>query len=71
MEGTPSAADKVVFPYSSMKEATKDRFAKIGGVEQAFRFLKQGYKFIAWSRRTRKRNRDRERAADVPLDKRP
>lgn len=44
-------SEKVVFPYASLSEASKDKYRKIGGPEQAFRFLVKGYKSILWRKR--------------------
>jgi hypothetical protein len=56
----------VQFPYPSLKEATKDKFAKIGGPDQAWRFLVKGFKSLYWRKKTNKaaqrRKRERERA---------
>ena len=41
----------VVFPYTTFAEAYRDKFKKIGGTVQAFRYLAKGYKAIEWRRR--------------------
>jgi len=43
--------EQVTFPYTTFSEASKDKFKKIGGYEQAFRYMTKGYKAIEWRKR--------------------
>jgi hypothetical protein len=54
----------VIFPYKGLPEAIKDGFKKIGGADQAFRFLRKGYKEISWRKRSEESARIRDREAD-------
>lgn len=56
--------EKVVFPYDSLEKAEKDRYKKIGGPDQAFRFLVKGYKSIAWRKRADANQKAQEQAED-------
>jgi hypothetical protein len=58
-------AEPVTFPYANMGEATKDKFKKIGGPDQALRFLKKGYKAVEWRKRTDAAAKAREEAEDA------
>jgi len=56
--------EKVTFPYETLAQAEKDRFKKIGGPDQAFRFLVKGFKSIAWRKRADLNTKLAEAAAD-------
>lgn len=56
--------DKVVFPYETMVEAAADRFNKIGGVDEAFRFLRRGFLELSWRKRWEARSKARQAAED-------
>jgi hypothetical protein len=43
--------EKVTFPYESLAAATKDKFAKLGGPDRAFKLLVKGFKSIEWRKR--------------------
>jgi hypothetical protein len=56
---------KVAFPYATLAEATKDKFAKIGGPAEAFRFLVKGYKSILWRKRAEANAKQLQDAEDA------
>jgi hypothetical protein len=53
----------VVFPYSTFEAAAADKFAKLGGVEEAFRFLVNGYKTTFWRKGSTERRQDKIKRA--------
>jgi hypothetical protein len=64
--GTPPA-DKpktVAFPYKTLDLAVKDGFKKIGGPDQAFRFLAKGFKEVQWRKRANANTKAREAEED-------
>jgi len=48
-----------------MAEAVRDKFKKLGGPDEAFRFLVKGWKTIAWRRKTELAARARAAAEDA------
>jgi len=60
--------EKILFPYSSLAEATKDKYSKIGGPDQAFRFLVKGFKSIAWRKRADANARAQDAEADAAFE---
>jgi len=61
--------EKVVFPYDSLELATKDKYKRLGGPEQAFRCLKKGYKSILWRKRADANVRTTEAEQDAEFEK--
>ena len=57
--------EKVTFPYETLAQAEKDRFKKLGGPEQAFRYLIKGFKSIEWRKRADLNAKLADAAADA------
>ena len=64
----PAASEKapeegpLSFPYKTLEAAAKDKYARIGGPEQALRFLTKGWKNYFWRKRTETRSKTDELA---------
>ena len=63
------APKPVTFPYKNLDAAVKDGFKKIGGPDQAFRFLQKGYKEVHWRRKANANAREAEKAQDAAVTK--
>ncbi len=61
--------EKVVFPYDTLEEAVKDKFKKIGGPTQAFRYLVKGFKTIEWRKRADATSKVVEKEQDAAFEK--
>jgi len=63
------------FPYKTMDAAIKDAFRRVGGPDEALRFLGKGWKNFWWRRRTESRSKEQEveeaRLAGIVLKKKP
>lgn len=55
--------ETITFPYASMQQAIEDRFAKLGGAAEAFRFLSNGYKQTLWRKDSMDRRQDKVKKA--------
>lgn len=62
-------AEKVELPYANMKDAVKDHFEKIGGVEKAYKFLRKGYQDSVWRKRWEERAKKRAKEEDEAFAK--
>jgi len=63
-----NGGDKITFPYETLSQAEKDRYKKIGGPDQAFRFLVKGFKSIAWRKRADANAKARDAEEDAAFE---
>lgn len=53
----------VTFPYSSFDAAVQDKFAKLGGPAEAFRYMSNGFKQEYWRKGANEKRQDKIKAA--------
>lgn len=67
---SPKNREPVIFPYETMMDALEDMFAKVGGVDRAFRCLRKGYQEYEWRKRWEADAKERARMEEEDFTKR-
>jgi hypothetical protein len=53
----------ITFPYANFDQALQDQFKKLGGKDEAFRYMSNGYKQNLWRKDSNERRQDRVKQA--------